>query len=486
MRILTLESIDVGRRAVFCRFGLGDLRFSTSLWYEDIDLEALGRHSPEGLRRLIFHIGLFELNRFCSLRPDGVRLGRWAGYLTPALENLWREIFRKVWAQWRYENDDPTYDGPVFLDAERAAQSDSGKVAALVAAPARSGPEVALLCGGGKDSLISMRLFSEAGVPFDTCAYSSSVYGLAAPQHELIDRLIDRVGADSSTVPRRLRQYHYDDLMDSPVLRAHPELGVRTLTEAETPFSVFAALPMMLANGHRALSIGHERSADRGQVCWARTGEDVNHQWGKSAAAERLLNRYLAEELRLPLHCFSPLKPIYDVVIFALMRRYESDVPFIHSCNLRKPWCLRCPKCLYVWLGCAAMLPRRTLVATFGNDGLLEDHGRADDFAALMGAGRNDGRTPFECIGHAEETRLYLSVCAARGYCGPAIDLLRERYGPPATALPLLERYLNVDEDPGCTAMPVGMRQTFIPLLKRAAAEAETYLRGHLTPETNS
>ncbi len=38
-------------------------------------------------------------------------------------------------------------------------------------------------------------------------------------------------------------------------------------------------------------------------------------------------------------------------------------------------------KCLYVWLGCAAMLPRETLVATFGTDRLLDDAERGVNFA---------------------------------------------------------------------------------------------------------
>lgn len=472
MRTLTLQSIEHSRHALFFRFAFEDLRFSTTIWYEGADLEALARRAPAGAQRLFFHVALFELNKLCSLRPDQVKLGPWARFLTPALEDTWRQVLHKVWAQWRYENDDPGYQGPTFADA---APTETPPLPS--ADPDSGAPEILLLCGGGKDSLVSMRLLQQAELPFDTLAYASSIYGPAAPQHALIDGLLNR-----APPRRRLRQHIYDDLLDSPVLRLHPELGVRTLTAAETPSSVFAALPQLLADGHRALGLGHERSADTGQLRWGRTGEDINHQWGKSAAAEALLNRYLQQELGLELRCFSPLKPIYDVVIFSLLRRCPQDVPFTHSCNLRKPWCLRCPKCLYVWLGCAALLPAETVRQTFGTDQLLANPALCDDFAALMGAGAAGAHQPFECIGQADEARLFLSVCAARGYQGPVLDLLRARHGAPSAALPLLARYLDVDEDPACTAMPAEVRRRLLPALRAAAAEAESYLRAQLSP----
>jgi hypothetical protein len=34
-------------------------------------------------------------------------------------------------------------------------------------------------------------------------------------------------------------------------------------------------------------------SADAGNLLWERTGEQVNHQWGKSLGAELLLNSYI-------------------------------------------------------------------------------------------------------------------------------------------------------------------------------------------------
>jgi len=464
--IVSLEDVSHSRHQVVLRFAVDGLSFTTSLWYREVDLDALAReYGPEALRRILFHIAVFELNKVCSLRPESVELGPFADLWTPALEALWREVFVKIWAQWRYENDDPTYEGPRFCGGE-ATGAEPLRVRRAPAA------ETLAFCGGGKDSLASMRLLERAGVDYDVLVYASSIYGPAAPQHRLIDALVQRCRPKEA-----LRQWVYDDFLDSPVLDLHPELGVKpkTLTAAETPSSVFAALPYVLSRGYTSFSLGHERSADQGQLVWARTGEDVNHQWGKSAAAERLLSAYIREHLVADFTYFSPLKPIHDLVIFSMLRQSQADVPFTHSCNLRKPWCLECPKCLYVWLGMAAFLPRTCIRATFGADDLLAREALVPGFRALLGL---DGRQPFECIGGAEEVRVLLGLCERHGYRGPTIDLFCAEVGRSA-ALRLAEGYLDVDLTN--TAIPASMRARVGPELASAAASARVFIRDTLT-----
>ena len=102
--------------------------------------------------------------------------------------------------------------------------------------------------------------------------------------------------------------------------------GVQTVTAAETLSSIFAALPILLQHGYSHIVLGHEASANRGNLIWAATGEEVNHQWGKSQAAERLLRAYVQKELVSDLGLFSLLMPIFDVVIFELLRRDEASL----------------------------------------------------------------------------------------------------------------------------------------------------------------
>ena len=59
------------------------------------------------------------------------------------------------------------------------------------AAPAISVEEgttnLLVLCGGGKDSLVTMRLLERAGIDYDAFIYSHSTYGRGQAQHLLVD-----------------------------------------------------------------------------------------------------------------------------------------------------------------------------------------------------------------------------------------------------------------------------------------------------------
>lgn len=404
-------------------------RATTSIRYQDVDFDRLARRiGRDQVRRLAFHIAAFEINRLVSLRPDDLDWGPGAEYVTEDFAELWRTVLQRVWAQWRYENDDPVYAGPAF-----ATVAGSG-----TAMPA-SGEVPLVFCGGGKDSLLSAHLAGRMG-PFASLAYSHSVYGAAAPQHALIDGLLDH-----TAVGDRRRQWVYDDFLDSSILDFVPSSRSRTLTAAETPSSVFAALPVALARGHNALVVAHERSADTGNLVWAATGEDVNHQWGKSLEAERLLSDYVQSHLVTGLAYFSLLKPLRDPHIFHALNDVAGAVPATHSCNVRKPWCERCPKCAYVWLNYHAYLPAEVTGRVFSGQNLFDVPELALTWRQMVGL---EDHTPFECIGEVGESVLAFHLCQARGLTGRALDEFV------ATGIPVPDLDEVLSMDPGHGAMP--------------------------------
>src|SRR5882724_7587996 len=185
MRSLRLVDVHRGADQIVASCALDDLRFHVTVWYEDVDLVALARHyGDDAIERIAVHVALFQLNAAASLQPDVIELGRYARYLTADLVALWRTVFHHVWAQWRYEHDLPAYAGPRFVDP--------------VAPPAPplhapEGPiELLAFCGGGKDSLVALKLLERARLPFATLGYAHSIYGAAEPQHALIDRIASR------------------------------------------------------------------------------------------------------------------------------------------------------------------------------------------------------------------------------------------------------------------------------------------------------
>jgi UDP-N-acetyl-alpha-D-muramoyl-L-alanyl-L-glutamate epimerase len=445
-------------------FGLDDLRFTASYWYADVDFYELeARYGPLFMERVYFHITAFTANTLVSLQPTHLDLGPYARFYTPEFWDLWQKIVRGVWAQWRYEHNRPDYFGPELIPPQSAIRDPQSAI------QIEPGPVPILsFCGGGKDSLVSMKLLESAGAPFSTLAYSMDVYGPSEHQYALIDRLLDSALPDGVS---RHRVWGYDDLIDSPVLRLSPEHSCHALTAAETPCSVFLALPLALQHGYSYLCLGHERSADTGNLVWSRTGEEVNHQWGKSHEAERLLNGYIGSQLVENLSYFSILKPIYDVLIFNLLAQHPRSVPFTHSCNLRKPWCGRCPKCAYVWLNYMAYLPTPLVSRTFGAHGNLFDMPENRVwFRQMLGL---EEHTPFECIGQVDEARLAFEMCRRKMLDGEAMRLFIEEV-PPVDVPALLERYLHVND--AVDTLPPLVRDSVLGQMRSVADRARGIL----------
>lgn len=460
MRVLRLVEVQRARECIVASCALDDLRFHFTVWYEDVDLDQLAaRYGAELLDRIAFHVAMFQVNAVVSLRPDAIELGAAARFATPAFVALWQTVWRNVWGQWRWEHQLPTYAGPAFVDLEasvaptRPVAVDPGPVDWLV------------FCGGGKDSLVALDLFERGGLPFATLGYSHSIYGAAAPQHALLERV-----AGATKRVRAERQWIFDDFLDAPVVAMRPSLGVRSVLAAETPASVFAALPIALARGYRGLVVAHEHSANTGNLVWDATGEEVNHQWGKGWEAEQLLDAYVQRELLGGVRYFSVLQPVHDEVIFELLARSPQRAMTTHSCNVQKPWCGACAKCAYVWLQMAAHLPAEIVAKTFAGRGDLGE--RAENlrwFRELLGLADH---SPFECVGSPAEARLALAMLAAKRPLGRQLTSLAVDVGMidvPALARPLVA----VDEAHG---MPADVAAAVMPQLREAAAAAKRRL----------
>lgn len=461
MRTLWFDHVAHSRHQVSLVYGVDDLRFATSYWYEDVDFGELeGRFGAAYVRKLLFHILAFEANKAGSLRPEVLDPGPYADLVTPAFAELWTTVFRRVWGQWRFENDLPDYAGP------RVDVTGTGDVPGAVGHETGDVP-VLFFCGGGKDSLVAGRMLEAAGIPYASFAYSSSIYGTAAKQHRLLDGLVDHLGAR-----RRHRQWISEDFLDSPVLQLRGDLGIRTLTAAETPSSVFAGLPVALANGYELLGVAHERSADFGNLVWDRTGEEINHQWGKSLEAERLLQRYVHAELAPRVTYASLFKPLYDVPIFGALRDSLDAVPATHSCNVDKPWCERCAKCAYVWINYLAYLPVEVVQGMFRTN-LLDTAENQQHFREMLGLAEH---TPFECVGQVHEARLAFAIARSKGVTGRAMTMYeRELAGEDLTAA--AARALDVDLSH--TALPAAYADALAPQLLAARGRAAEVIAGH-------
>lgn len=456
-----LEQVRFSRHQVFCLFTFEDETFTTNYWYPDVDLNHLReRLTAFEFERILFHIAAFEINKICSFMPQSLDLSKFEKFVDPAFKKIWLTIFENVWAQWRYENALEIYRAPRIV-AEGPAND----------LPPISTPLVERFlnfCGGGKDSLVSSGILGSLAVDFDNLFYSSSIYGTHARQHDL-----SKVILESGSAKAVYRQWIFEDYFEAPFHVEGPGGRPLTRTAAETPSSIFSAVPIALFSGAKYLVLGHERSADTGQVRWEQTGEDINHQWGKSYAAEQLINSYLMSHLVSGLTYFSILKPIYDTLIFYMLNKSIDRVPFTQSCNVDKPWCGKCPKCAYVYLGYAAMLPESVVRETFPRN-FLDDPDNYSLYRELAGL---TGKLPFECIGQADETKLMLNVAEARGCGGDGLSRLVNEIGP-VPLDQLISKYTTVHDPAG--SFPASVRSPYVEMLLARAAEARQFLQTHL------
>ncbi len=461
-RTLKLVAYSRAKQQLSMTFKIDDLNFVTSYWYNDVDLYDLeNRFGVAFMEKVYFHIMAFEANKLTSLKPDFFDLGIFKHLYTTEFEELWLTIHQKVWAQWRYENQLPHYQGPQFVS----------QISHPISSPVQlkeNNAQFLLFCGGGKDSLVSFKLMEHLNVPYASCAYSSSIYGRAETQHQLIENLIKQ------THPTKQHKiWMYEDFLDSPILEQAKEYGIKTLTAAETPSSIFASLPIVLQHNYRYISLGHERSADFPNLIWEQTGEAVNHQWGKSTEAELLLNHYLQTQFISNVHYFSILKPIYDVVIFNLLREHLHSIPFTHSCNIQKPWCKQCAKCAYVWLNYMAYLPV-DLVNQIFEVNLFDIPENQIGFRQMLGL---EQHTPFECIGQIEETKLAFELCRRKGLTGKAMQIFIEEVKD-FDFNTAIANYTTVNHQ--YQAFPPQIAALLFSKLETAAADSRTYIKQFL------
>ncbi len=463
MSTLRFEPVTRGAHHLHLRYHVGDFSFTTTYWYDSVDFQELeARFGHDFLRLVELHLLAFEANKALSLAPDAVDLGPHADLATPAFWNLWETVFHHTWAVWRYENDLPEYRLPA-----PGLAPDGGSPAPVEVTPGEV--TTLMLCGGGKDSLASMKLLERGGIPYDAFVYSHSTYGRGSMQHQLIDGLLDTCS------PGRVhRAWVLDDALDAPTTTVYPELAVHRLVAAETVSSYWTALPTALAGGYTEVALGISRSTDEHNLTWERTGEDVNYLWGMSSTAEELLHDYIATHIATNVRAFHILRPVYDVNVFTLLNRDLDAVPATHSCAQLKPWCCRCAKCIYVWMNYVAWLPSETVAETFDVN-LFELSENRVLLHRMLGL---ESYKPTDCVGTVSEARLAFLMCRRKGVTGPIADEV-DVAPLEAEAMAALQKYAAVAQ-PGPT-VPSRIAEAIWPQFCDSAEQARAIARSVLT-----
>ena len=123
-----------------------------------------------------------------------------------------------------------------------------------------------------------------------------------------------------------------------------------------------------------------------------------------------MLHVYVSETFGV--NVSSALAGVSEVAIFNALNQIPEQVPHTHSCNVKKPWCYKCPKCCYVFLGMSAVLPTEIIIATFGTTNMLDDPDNEFHYRSLFGL---EPQTPFECVGTVEDSLLLMQLGLKNG-----------------------------------------------------------------------
>jgi hypothetical protein len=316
-----------------------------------------------------------------------------AGDPPPAAGALLQALYSEGLGEFAVVNGLPDLPRPSFPGPARPRTAAQTTDRPLDPPPLR---RVLVPVGGGKDSAVALEIVRRSGLALELFSV-----GTAPP----IDGTVRASG-----LPRLQAQRRID-----PGLLALNRAGALNGHVPITAIVSCAALLTAALNGFDAVALANERSASAPNTSLA--GTPVNHQFSKSARAERLLAAAAAEVPGAP-GIFSVLRAASELAIARAFARLPAYHDVFTSCNriftidpARRltSWCGDCDKCRFVFLILAPFLTPQALERIFGR-AMLDDPDQFEGFALLTGTG---GHKPFECVGEIEESVAAIRLLAA-------------------------------------------------------------------------
>ncbi|GGA34376.1 UDP-N-acetyl-alpha-D-muramoyl-L-alanyl-L-glutamate epimerase [Dyella nitratireducens] len=312
-------------------------------------------------------------------------------HLDDATANLLDDLYLHGLAEFAYRNG---------LDLRgRIAFPRSGEPPGKVEAAVLHLPKRTLVpIGGGKDSLVAVEAIKQIG------SEATAVWVGNSP---LIAACAERTGLPTLNIQRELAPGLFE------LNRLGAWNGHIPVTAVNSAILAVAAV----LYGFDSIAFANERSASVATLEYE--GQQVNHQWSKGYAFERLLSDWLHTHVAADLDYCSLLRPYSELAITRAFARHTAYFDVFSSCNRNfkilgpKPadrWCGQCPKCHFVFLALAPFLPKPRLLAIFGRN-LLDDDSQAAGFDALL---EYHDHKPFECVGEGAEARAAMYALSQR------------------------------------------------------------------------
>jgi UDP-N-acetyl-alpha-D-muramoyl-L-alanyl-L-glutamate epimerase len=311
------------------------------------------------------------------------------GPLDDASADLLDALYLHGLAEFAYRNG---------LDLRGRIAFPRGRAAAAVAPALDLPPRTLVPIGGGKDSLVAIEAIKAIG------AEATAVW---VGQSALIAACAERTGLPMLNISRELAPGLFE------LNRQGAWNGHIPVTAVNSAILAVAAI----LYGYDSIAFANERSASVATLEYH--GQQVNHQWSKGYAFERMLGDWLHTHVAADLDYCSLLRPYSELAVTRAFARLTPYFDVFSSCNrnfkLRGPkpadrWCGHCPKCHFVFLALAPFVPKPRLLSIFGRN-LLDDEEQAAGFDALL---EFHEHKPFECVGEGAEARAAMYALSQR------------------------------------------------------------------------
>lgn len=255
--------------------------------------------------------------------------------------------------------------------------------------------------GGGKDSLTTTQLLQQADQNITTWTVGNFPF---------MKNITDVIGAPHLSVQRKI----------SPELLRLNAQGALNGHVPITAILAFASVVTALLTGKKYIALSNESSANEANVHWE--GMDINHQYSKTLACEKLIQEYISNHITTSVHYFSFLRPLSELHISEIFCRsaFQKYKSVFSSCNRNFHinqnrqsihWCGECSKCAFIACIFAPFVSKEQHHALFQKN-MFADQSLFQTYKDLTGLGEHK---PFECVGEYQEIAHALTLARDSG-----------------------------------------------------------------------
>lgn len=324
-------------------------------------------------------LGISYYKLYC---PPQMKIDR---KLSRGQAEFWNTVYKKGLGEFFYRNK---------LDPEKIARFSASRKDEPVVFRLERKNRFLVGIGGGKDSIVAAELLKQQKEEI-------AAFLIETQKKDLVSgRVVEKIGIGALRLERRMDEKIFENLPGT--FNGHIPIS-----------AIFAFLGYFsaLIYDYSQVIVSNEFSSNFGNVHYK--GEEINHQWSKSAEFEKLFQNYTKRNICPDVTYFSLLRPFYEIRIVEMFAKHKKYFSTFSSCNRNfrihkeRPktlWCGECPKCVFVWTMLSAFLPKEDLIKIFDRN-LYADEKLLPLFLDILGFGK---MKPFDCVGTFDEARAAL------------------------------------------------------------------------------